>query len=556
MRPLIPLTTSRKFTLLKTGALVLMMAGMVPRAWAADSPPGDANIGRERLLIDSGWKFHLGELGFEENIINAGVNRGPAGVKFNDAKWRTVNLPHDWGVELPFDAEADGSHGYKAFGPGMPGNNNVGWYRREFILSKVDKGKRLWLEFGGVYRDCRVFLNGYRLIHHEGGYNSFRCDITDVAHYGGKNVVAVRVDASENEGWFYEGAGIYRHVWLVKTAPVAIAPDGIFVYTTFPNNVPAGDATVHLQAQLHDWSTNGTDVTVHWQILDPVGNTVAAADATATLIADGQKAVEQTATVPAPILWTPETPHLYKLVTTVESSGQVIDREETAFGIRTLAFDADNGFLLNGQHYAIHGTCNHQDHAGVGSALPDALQYFRVSKLKEMGCNALRTTHNEPTAELLDACDRLGLLVLDETRNFASNPQALANLEQQIRRDRNHPSVFIWSLGNEEPLQRTEADAAIANTMRQLAHRLDPTRFCTFAMSSWSSGEPDGISLGVDVQGFNYFRNADMDAFHKANPRQVSIGTEEGSDFYTRGVYAKTSNYESAYDEEYNGNGA
>jgi len=555
------MTASRKFRIFKIGVLALTMAVLAALAHAADSPSaaaGSANAegGRERLLMDSGWKFHLGELGFEENIINAGVNGGPAGPKFNDSKWRTLNLPHDWGVELPFDADADGSHGYKAFGPGMQNNNNIGWYRREFTLPKTNKGKRLWLEFDGVYRDCRVFLNGYRLIHHEGGYNSFRCDITDVADYSGKNVLAVRVDASEDEGWFYEGAGIYRHVWLVKTAPVAIVPDGIFVYATFSNALPVGDATVHLRTQLHNWETTAADATVHWEILDPSGNKVATADSVAKLPADGQKTAEQTTGVPAPILWSPETPNLYKVITTLENGGQVVDREETAFGIRTLAFDADNGFLLNGKHYAIHGTCNHQDHAGVGSALPDALQYFRVNKLKEMGCNALRTSHNEPTAELLDACDQLGLLVLDETRNFASNPQALANLEQQIRRDRNHPSVFIWSLGNEEPLQRTEADGMIADTMRKLAHRLDPTRSCTFAMSSWSSGEADGISHGVDVQGFNYFRNSDMDAFHKANPRQPGIGTEEGSDFYTRGIYAKTATYEPAYDEDYNGNGA
>src|SRR5690242_3345704 len=233
--------------------LVALAAVMILSAKAAA-----ADSARERLLMDSGWKFHLGELGFEEhdeNIINAGVNGGPAGLKFNDSQWRTVNLPHDWAVELPFDANAGGSHGYKPVGPGCP-SNSIGWYRREFTLPKSDKGKRLWLEFGGVYRNCRVFLNGYFLEHHAAGYNSFRCDITDTANYGGKNVVAVRVDASQDEGWFYEGAGIYRHVWLVKTARLAIAPDGIFVYTTFPNNVAEGDATVHLQTELSNWETN------------------------------------------------------------------------------------------------------------------------------------------------------------------------------------------------------------------------------------------------------------------------------------------------------------
>ena len=189
--------------------------GRVVRADDAFAAAG-AVSSREHLLMDAGWKFYLGDLGFEENIINAGVNEGPAGSKFNDSQWRTLNLPHDWAVELPFDQAADGGHGYKPVGPGFPANN-IGWYRRSFTLSQADKGKRLWLEFGGVYRDCEVFLNGYKLIHHEAGYNSFRCDVSDVANYGGRNVVAVRVDASKFEGWFYEGAGIYRHVWLEKT---------------------------------------------------------------------------------------------------------------------------------------------------------------------------------------------------------------------------------------------------------------------------------------------------------------------------------------------------
>ena len=223
--------------------LLLAIASLNLFAASATSP-------RERLLLDSGWKFHLGnDWGIAQNLAKAGTGSGPASVWFSDASWRTVNLPHDWAVELPFDKTADGAHGFKALGHDFP-SNSVAWYRRTFELPKADAGKRLWLEFDGVFRDCEIFVNGWFIGHHESGYGSFRYDITDVADCGGKNVVAVKVDASEFEGWFYEGAGIYRHVWLVKTAPLAIAPDGIFVYSQFKNNVPEGPAKIHVQTRL------------------------------------------------------------------------------------------------------------------------------------------------------------------------------------------------------------------------------------------------------------------------------------------------------------------
>src|SRR5262245_50779516 len=191
---------------------------------------------RERLLMDFGWKFHLGnEWGIAQNLAKAGTGSGPASTSFSDASWRTIDLPHDWAIELPFDPAAEGSHGFKALGSGFP-QNNVAWYRRTFELPKEDSGKRLWLEFDGVFRDCTVFLNGWFVGHHESGYSSFRFDVTDIANVGGRNVLAVKVDASDFEGWFYEGAGIYRHVWLVKTGPLAIAPDGIFVRSLLQTN--------------------------------------------------------------------------------------------------------------------------------------------------------------------------------------------------------------------------------------------------------------------------------------------------------------------------------
>jgi len=512
-------------------------------------------VPRERLLMDFGWKFHLGdEWGLNENLAKAGQSDGPAALKFNDTTWREVNLPHDWAVELPFDKHANYDHGYKPLGPGYS-TNSIAWYRREFTLPSEDHHKHLWIEFAGVYRDCRVFLNGFLLAHHESGYNSFRCDITDVANYGGKNVVAVRVDASEFEGWFYEGAGIYRHVWLVKTAPLAVAPDGVFVYSTFPGNMPGANATVHFETQVFSTSIGAANANVTWEIFAPGGNKVAKTRAAIewkprSTLPRRSATVEQSTEVASPILWSPESPALYRLVTTVASGGQIVDRVETEFGIRTVGFDPTNGFLLNGRHYEIKGTCNHQDHAGLGTALPDALQDFRVRKLKEMGCNATRTSHNEPTPELLEACDRLGMLVMDENRRLGSDPATLANLEEQIRRDRNHPSVFIWSLANEEYVQRSGNGARIFATMQNFVHQLDPTRLCTAAMNGWSShGEPDGFSIVMDVQGFNYYHIDDMDAYHRRNPAKPCIGTEEASTFTTRGIYADTSTYKSAYDK-------
>jgi len=333
----------------------------------------------------------------------------------------------------------------------------------------------------------------------------------------------------------------------VKTSPLALAPDGVFVYSSFEHNVPESAATIHVETRLINAQLAAADALVKCEVLDLQGHSIAHVQQLAKLDAGSEKTLQQTAELASPVLWSPESPGLYTLAITVESDGKVEDRLETPFGVRTLAFDPVKGFLLNGASYVIKGTCNHQDHAGVGSALPDALQYFRVAKLKEMGCNAIRTSHHAPTPELLQACDRLGMLVMDENRVLGSDAQNLAYLEAQVRRDRNHPCVFIWSLCNEEPIQRTPAARRIAGAMQRLIHRLDPTRLCTAAMNSWSESKPGGISAVIDVQGFNYLHNGDMDLFHKSNPAKPCIGTEEASTFYTRCVYENTKTYKSAY---------
>jgi len=494
-----------------------------------------ANVPREHLSLDANWKFHLGDDWPDAlHLENSGTGSGPASEKFSDTYWRNINVPHDWAVELPFDWAADGSHGFHTLGVKYP-TNSIAWYRRAFELPKEDQGKRIWLTFDGVFRDATVWVNGWCVRHHEGGYYPFREDITDVLHYGGRNTIAVRVDATKVEGWFYEGAGIYRHVWLDKTAPVAIAPDGIFVSPRFANNAPEGNPDIKVEVNLLNSTTNAANATVDCEIISPEGKSLKKFSASAELKRNSQAPVELQSQISLPVLWSPENPKLYKLITTVSSEGGIIDQKETTFGVRTVGFDAEKGFLLNGKPYRIQGTCNHQDHAGVGVAIPDALQEFRVEKLKEFGCNAIRTPHNPPTPELLDACDRLGMLVMDESRLMGSDSLNMKKWDDQIRRDRNHASVAIWCIANEQfMVQDTPQAASVARSMQDYVKQLDPTRPVTYA-----SPEDDvfrGINSVIEVRGWNYHYGPQMDRYHAAHPMQPNVGTEQASVVGTRGL--------------------
>jgi len=512
------------------------------RLCAADSP-------REHLSLDRNWKFHLGDDWPRAlNLAKAGDSYGPALDQFDDDSWRTLDLPHDWAIELPFDPNADRSHGFKPVGPGFL-TNSVGWYRRRFLLPPEDQGKRIWLTFDGVFRDATVWVNGWLVKRHESGYYPFHEDITDALRFGGTNVISVRVDASKFEGWFYEGAGIYRHVWLDKTAPLAIAPDGIFVYAHFKNNVPAGKAEVHVEVTLLNTLTNSAAAVVNCEIVSPDGKSLAKFKDGEKVEGASPRTLRLESKVSSPRLWSPESPTLYSLATTVSMAGKLVDQNETAFGIRTLAFDKDKGFILNGQHYELYGTCNHQDHAGVGAALPDALQYFRISKLKEFGCNAYRTSHNPPTPELLDACDHLGMIVMDESRLLGGDSENLRKWELQIRRDRNHPSVCIWSVANEEmATEFTPQGAAAASSMQNLVRRLDRTRPVTYAAPLGDIF--DGINTVIEVRGWNYNAGTNMDNYHAKHPEQANVGTEQASTVCTRGIYADDAErgYVRAYD--------
>ncbi len=511
---------------------------------------------REHLLFDFGWKFFQGHGSDPRHDLGFGMGQGDfaktgdfdfAKEKFDDSKWRPLNLPHDWAVELPFvrDEELQ-SHGYKPLGRRYP-ETSVGWYRRTFDIPEADNGRRIVVEFDGAFRSALVFLNGYFIGRNDNGYAPFCFDVSDFLNYGGKNFLVVRLDASFGDGWFYEGAGIYRHVWLTKTDALHLGRWESYVRPTVKGNA----ATLNLGTVIQNEGRQAESCRVRWQVLDPAGKTVATAEtAPQSVAADASALFAANANVPNPALWSPETPMLYSAVVTVESNGKARDAERVTFGVRNISWDADKGFFLNGKSVKIKGTCNHHDHAGVGAALPDRLQWYRVAVLKDMGGNAVRTSHNAPTPEWVEACDRLGMMMMCETRMMSSTPEGMAQLEAMIKRYRNSPAIILWSMGNEEGvLQKDPQGVRVIADMVARSHELDPTRLCTSAVNdSFDSHFPDGL----DVMGFNYNLNV-PDAWHKAHPKKPSVGSETASTVSTRGIYTtdKLRNWVSAYDTEH-----
>ena len=497
---------------------------------------------RERQPMDFGWRFAFGHsydaqedynngTGYFSYFAKAGYGDGAAAMHFDDRTWRLIDLPHDWAVELPFSGKGSHSHGYKAIGRNFP-ETSVGWYRKSFFIPESDLGQRISIEFDGVFRNSIVWINGHYLGTEESGYSGFACNLTEFLNYGGNNVIAVRVDAAMEEGWFYEGAGIYRHVWLVKTAPLHVDRWGTFV----TSEVHGKAADVTARVTIVNEGTEEASFDVEQTILDADGRTSGTGQIQQTgLKAGDTKTVSGVISVADSRLWSIETPYLYKLVTTIRSGGKAVDRYVTPFGIRTIRFDPDEGFFLNGRHVELCGTNNHQDHAGVGTAVPDALQDFRIRRLKEMGSNAYRCSHNPPTPELLDACDRLGMVVIDENRLMGTANYHLDHLKRMILRDRNHPSVVLWSLGNEEwAIEGNITGARITRAMQASAQRLDPTRRVTAAVSG---GWGEGISTILDVMGYNYISHGSTDKQHAQFPSQPGVGTEETSTQCTRGIY-------------------
>jgi beta-galactosidase len=531
--------------------LALSASSLVARsAWAratsalmSEAEAQAAVAPREQLLFDFGWKFHFGhgtdparDLGFGNGQGDFAKTGDFAFAKdgFDDSKWRALNLPHDWAVELPFVRdEVQNSHGYKPVGRRYP-ETSVGWYRRAFEIPASDLGRRITVEFDGAFRDVLVFVNGCFIGRNDNGYAPFSFDLTDFLHYGGKNYIMARVDASFGDGWFYEGAGIYRHVWLNKTDALHLGQ----WESTVRSTVSGSSALLNLATVVANEGKQAESAKVSWQILDAAGKTVATAEAAAQQIpVDGSATFSATAKLANPALWSPDEPNLYSAIVTVETNGKPRDAERVSFGVRTVLFDADKGLFLNGKSIKIQGTCNHQDHAGVGAAVPDRLQAFRLGVLKEMGGNAVRTSHNAPTPEWVEGCDRMGLMMMCETRQMSSNPEGMAQLEAMVKRYRNSPSVILWSVGNEEWILQdamAEEGARIAGTMVRRCHELDPTRVVSAAVNG---DNEKGVSDAFDIIGFNYGLDR-PDSYHKEHPKRPIYGSETSSAISTRGDYS------------------
>lgn len=537
----------------------------------------NAQSQREKVLLNQDWLFAFGHaadpekdfnygraLSFskiaflqESTLLNADQESRlsiPHTEKFKDGDWEKISLPHDWGMTLDYSQEQFKVKGYRKLGGRSP-ENSVGWYRKRFTPELV-KGCRYALEFEGIFRDAQVWMNGIYLGRGESGYVPLVFDVTECLNYEpeAENVISVRVDATHSELWSYEGAGIYRNVWLTRTAPVHIPQWGTFV--TSEVEPEGGKARVKAQVEVTNQSETSSDIIVKNTIVDDQGREIAAADAVVSVKSLETEVTETYINVPDARLWSLKTPVLYTLHTDILVNGKVVDHYVTSFGIRHIHFDPDNGFFLNGERVQIQGVCCHQDHAGVGIAVPDRLNAWRIAKLKEYGVNAYRASHNPPTESVLNACDTLGMLVMDEMRVLSASDEGLSQMETIIRRDRNHPSVIIWCLGNEEPaIQGTEKGRMIVERMKAIQRKLDSTRLCTAAMNgSWG----EGFTYAVDVQGSNYYNIGNLDEVHQKFPNLPCILTEEASTVTTRGIYKTEASkgFHQAYDRDHPGWGA
>jgi beta-galactosidase len=503
---------------------------------------------REIIAFNRGWRFHRGELTAADCAANEkrGVlvdesrtwlkadNNGVSKPDYSCADaWRTVDLPHDFVIEGEFTKAARRDNG------SLPGG--TAWYYRRFDLPEADRGRRIHLELDGVYRDCTVFANGHYMGRHRSGYTSFGFDVTEVCRFGAANAVAVHVDATENELWSYEGGGIYRGVRMVKTAPLFVPQWGVSVATGVGEDAGRADIRVAVRNMAYD----PVDAAVLCRVISPDGREAAAAEAARLAVgAIGQAEAVLTLRVGSPALWSVDSPALYRLVAEIRVKGDLVDRCELPFGFRWFRFDPDTGFSLNGVGMKLKGVCCHQDHGCVGTAVPPALHEWRVRRLKDMGCNAIRTSHNPPDPALLDACDRLGMMVMDELRMPGACPELLGDFESQVLRDRSHPSVILWSLGNEEMgIQKTEAGLAIFRRLQHAAHTLDPSRPTTYAMNcDWItiSRFHDENGFRFDVFGANYRNDQNSgryDEFHRRHPDWPLIGSETWGGVATRGLY-------------------
>lgn len=486
---------------------------------------------KTRLIHNFGkdWKFQLGDVS------------GAEAIDFDDSSWRKLNVPHDWSIEGEFSETNPATPG----GGALPGG--IGWYRKSFTVPYEDLDGVVFIDFDGIYQNSEVWINGHSLGKRFYGYSSFRYELTPYLKGGDHlNVIAVKVDnsAQPNSRW-YSGSGIYRNVWLKTTGKTHIDHWGTFVTTP---EITEAQAKVKFVAQIKNNLKTGQTLLLKTVLIDPSGLEVAHAK----METDGGKDSIFSTTfdfeIPNPVLWNLDSPKMYTAVSKIFVNGGQVDNYTTPFGIRSFNFDAEKGFLLNGKNIKINGVCNHHDLGCLGTAINKRALERQLEILKEMGCNAIRTSHNPPAPELLDLADRMGFIIMDEAFDMWKKPKNKLDystvwdemhkkdLQDMILRDRNHPSVMIWSIGNEIPEQWDSTGTAIAKELAGYVHELDTTRPITSACNNPKPSNFIIQSGALDLIGFNYHQN-DFEAFPQTFPGQKFIGTETVSALMTRGVY-------------------
>lgn len=484
---------------------------------------------RVRYSMDRDWAFYLGEITVlpdnksHESMYcfsKAGGASGVAAQAFDDGHWQRVDLPHDWQHELDMVEEAALDQGYREGG--------ISCYRKKFALCPDDAFSALSLVFDGVQGVCDVYLNGSKLHHSESGYSSFRVNIGDICEYDGSpNILTVIVDGTAWEGWWYEGFGINRHVWLDKTPKTHIAWNGVWINPEKKGSCWDADTEITIENERR----GNTPFSLSLTVFDRSGAAVCSVRRRGSVDGYDSITIKANLHIDKPHIWTLCDPSLYTLVARVTVGGDT-DEVKTRFGLRTLRFDANKGFFLNDEPTKLYGTCNHHDHAGVGSAVPDDVLRYRLLRLKAMGCNAYRCSHNNPAPEMLDMCDELGILVMDENRWFGTSEYHLGLLRGMVLRDRNHPCVIMWSAFNEEPWQGTDKGRRLA--MRQYAEikRLDPSRP---VLGAFNNGlfERGGAAPVFDILGVNY-AVFNFDKLHEMYPDMPIVSSETVSAFSTR----------------------
>jgi beta-galactosidase len=514
--------------------LIVLVALIAGHAFAGS---GVTDTPRQIVSLDSDWRFHLGDI---SNAI---------APDYDDRDWRQVDVPHDYVIEGAFQPTnqsvqpSDRTSWYWLHGflPTQPAT-----YRKEIFIPAAANGRRLWLEFDGVFSNSRYWLNGLEIGSQYSGYSSSRFDITAAANIGSENLLTVRIDPRW-DGWWYEGGGIYRHVRLVMLDPVHVVPNGIFVAPALTDvgNGTNADALVALDTDVTNESTVTGTATLISEILNAEGDIVESGESLQRLSAGEGATLKQQFSLTNASLWTLENPYLYRLRTSIKVAGNLVDQVTTTFGVREVRFNAGRGFFLNGRHIKIQGVNGHQDHAGVGVAMPDRLIQWRLERLKEMGCNAIRLSHNPVEPVMLNDCDRMGILVIAENRHLGDtyadqtpkNTPAMENrdLTGLVMRDRNHPCIILWSLCNEQWTQGSPEGAAMVRAMKKRVNELDPTRLVTAAMNGGFTDKNGFISV-LDVIGFNY-QPWVYTPFHHEFPDKQMIATEISSEIGTRGNY-------------------